>query len=86
MLEVSLTGYGRGGSVGRGLGVGVDRPPVAVAVGVADPVTVAVGVGLWATVCSPKIASPDAVVNGVDGKLKTIVPVEISYSYTVPVK
>src|SRR6266446_6036032 len=56
MLEISAAVYGRGGTVGRGLGVGVDRAPVAVAVavGVADAATVdvavAVGVADAATV------------------------------------
>ena len=63
MLEISLAVYGRGGTVGRGLGVGVDRAPVAVAVavGVADAATVAVAVAVGVGEAAPQ---------GLTGQLK----------------
>jgi len=79
ILEISLAVYGRGGTVGRGLGVGVDRAPVAVAVavGVADAATVdvavAVGVADAATVAvavAVAVGVGEAAPQGLTGQLK----------------
>ena len=82
MLEISLAVYGRGGTVGRGLGVGVDRAPVAVAVavGVADAATVdvavavAVGVADAAAVAvAVAVGVGEAAPQGLTGQLKICV-------------
>src|SRR6266446_3623054 len=75
MLEVSLAVYGRGGTVGRGLGVGVDRAPVAVAVavGVADAVIVAVAVAVGvadAAAVAVAVGVGEAAPQGLTGQLK----------------